>query len=793
MSAYPPHLISEAFELGNYATVALHGSQDDWQTYAALGLMGKTQAAIAGLSQFNSSDAHFYSAVAYWIGGDDQQAIQRLKAIDTDHAQNLLRLISKPQISVLAQIPWTRVGSQDWLTSANQNVRFCLQNISFHPDDLPNQPYADIHSFYDPQEPPDFYICQMVEWHLIPPNLQQLPCPIFGQTADYDLHLQVVYPWLQLFDELLVTDQSEWQDVHSLVNVPVSTFPKSFCLPATFPDLTQQERPFDMFLSGTVTHPYHPDKAKLLHQVLGIPNLKLKIVNGFDSPNSYYDNLASSKMSFTYVRHPFALPTRGLEALAMGCAIAVQKNSVLTLFVGEDEGVLTYEYDLDNLNDVLQKIIQQWSVFEPRARKGAEIIRQEFAATTVASQYLRYLTFLAAKPRNPRLEKMTDSLVQKRSILQKGWLPSYDFWQSQILQKIREENTLHLQQQMDRGVSSPAIYLDLAREFVLAEYHRSLAQLTPSGEWLSFVIATYKAGIEKFPDSLVLRFNLIRVALHFEKPAIVSESLGLLAETIKQPLSYWKIDTLDDVFPWDFCPTFFNYRQYFDLLTEQKTKGKSVDHLLGQLIIASLYYYLGHYSQDEHHFEKACKLDPHFPHYKLAYARQILRESPSKSSEKIKKAVELLLELTNSTLFLEASEMLEKLHFDDHTFDQVAREFLPRIKQFKKQVKSVENFPEVSLKPDLIQFKELQNQLLIRPALELTTSSLIRAKYTLSSFLSVTEADFRPYVYHSHSTPEVLLTRIRQMESSKFWQLRTLWFRGKWLIRQSLKTIFGRK
>ena len=209
-------------------------------------------------------------------------------------------------------------------TGIQKDGKFLVDNVSFHAADRPNTPYADVHRFYNADQPPDFYVCQMIEWHMLPPNLTELACPLLGHTADYDLHIQAMQPWLQLFDELLVTDPSERRDVRGSVVARVSTFPKSFSLPTNLPAAGRNRRDLDLFLSGTVTHPYHPDKAVLLQQILSVPDLRLKILNGFKPQDGYLSNAAASKLCVTYVRHPTAMPTRGLEALAMGCVAIVQ-------------------------------------------------------------------------------------------------------------------------------------------------------------------------------------------------------------------------------------------------------------------------------------------------------------------------------------------------------------------------------------------------------------------------------------------------------------------------------------
>ncbi|PZO41451.1 MAG: hypothetical protein DCF19_09615 [Pseudanabaena frigida] len=705
----PQNSTAELFQAGNYAAVARSGSDREWQTYAAWGLIGKASEAIAGLSRFSHlPEAVFYLAVTHWIDGNEEQAATMLEKISTPHAQNLLALIRQPQILVLAQLPWTRSGGSDLLTAIDQDQKFKVKNISFHPEDLPNRPYADIHQFYDPSHPPSFYINKMVEWHFIPPNLQELPCPIFGQTGDYDLHIQTVYPWLQLFDEILVTDPSEWQDVQKLVKVPVSTFPKSFGISDVLPPIPQKSRNIDLSLSGTVTHPYHPDKAQLLHQIINIPNLNCKIINGFVSEQDYYQNLANTKVSFTYIRHSEAMPTRGLEALSMGCGLVVQKNSVLTLFAGESEGVLTYELEADNLAIAIQRIVREWPEFEIRARKGAEIIRKEFVCSRVASQSLRFLTFLAAKPRGQRQLQPLEQLVQKRTILQKGWLPNYDLNHSQVLKCIGISNQEVLQSQLNSGNLSSHLFIDLARESILYNYHRALYNLIPVQEWFAGVIKIYQTGLEKFPKSLVLRFNYIRAVLHFGQPSEVSEVLELALEILKEDRDRWQVDVMEDVFPWDFCDRFFNYRSYFDLVTEHLTTGKSVEFDLQRLILASLSYYYGfyapyqgYYSLSLDYFRQATTLDPEFPYYKFDYAKQLIERNLLNDNTE---AGRILIELASeSILFIESWMLLEflKAHqcFSDPQLEKLARKINP----IKRQIQLLESIPSLPLKPSLDQ------------------------------------------------------------------------------------------
>jgi hypothetical protein len=746
---------ARAFEEGNLAYAALKGDPDEWTTHAALGLIGRTEAALAGLARFEYlEEARFYAAAAHWIGGNDAEALRLLKGVGTEHARNLARLIARPTIEVLAQLPWRRTPVGSLLMSAARDPKFRVRNISFQPGDLANEAYADVHRYYGPSDVPAFFICHMVEWHYVPPNIQELPCPIFGQTGDYDLHIQAVYPWLQLFDEVLVTDHSEWRDVRRLVGCPVSTFPKSFAAPDGLPPIPAGTREVDFFLSGTTSHPYHPDKARLLWQILQIPGLKLRMINGFLNYPEYFRELANAKVCCTYCRHLYAMPTRGLEALAMGCALVVEQDSVLTLFVGEKEGVLTYRYAAGDVAAPVRRIVENWDEFGPRARRGAAVIREEFNTARVASQYLRYLTFLAARPRGARPAGPAASLLQKRPVLQKGWLPSYNFHHNPVLRSIGAQTYDRLRRRTREGPASSQAYIDLLRESVLYNFHMALQESIPRGEWLAALGACFREGLARFPRSLVLRFNYIRAALHFGTPAVVQEGLAVLRETVELPAAHWQVDLMEDVFPYDFAEEFFNYRRYFDLVTESLAGGPTAEEELCRLLLASLYFYLGHYSDqyqgfysaDLDAFEAASRLDPDFAPYRLYYAERLLRTGlPAHAA----RAVDLLAALAEGSLvFLQAYELLERAEGALPRLEGLA----PLMRRAREHLRSHEPLLSAPLQP------------VVAPApapAPAATNDL---------------AALHQYIAHLHD-------RIRAMEKTKFWKLRKKWFRVKRLLR----------
>ena len=649
--------LSKTFARGDYHAAAA-GPSDRWETHAALALCGNIAPALDALRDFDRPEARFYEAVAHWLDGDEDTAARGLEECDGEHARKLLALVTKPRISVLAQLPWARMGAHTILEVGQNDPKFRVRNIGFSPSDLPNKPYGDINDYCDPNRPPDFYIAEMLEWQMVPPNIQELRCPILCHTADFDLHLQVLHPWLQLFDEVLVTDTTEHAAVTGLVRAPVTTVPKAFALPWTVPNPPNGPRDLDLVLTGSVFHSFWPDKAEMVHQALAVGDLTPFFLNGVLAETAYFETLGRSKFSIVCLRHPGATPTRGLEALAMGCTVLAQTDTVLALWVGKEQGLLTYDLAGGSLVREIETVLRDPETHASRARQGMDIVRREFDPWRVGAHYLRMATFLAARPRGARQRLEPPS--QKRPVVRKGWLPHrHDL----VLPVLREKN---MERFRNTPVSDHTIHSlnDPARELLLEhayEARKPNADLT--GDKLApLALNMYRAALRLKPDSLALRFNFIRPALHFGTETDIDEALSLAKETLEVDSNRLTLDPLDDVMPWDYCEGFFHYRAYFDLAKETLAGRRDGIADLKNLILASLHYYYGRMAKAPRHFAMAATLDPDFPVYRLWQAKDLVSRGDRASADR---ALPLLAALARKSLYaVEAWSLLKAMGYE---------------------------------------------------------------------------------------------------------------------------------
>jgi len=690
------------FSAGNYIKVALLENKSDWRTYAALGIIGFSDRAITGLQQFDCAEARFYLGVAHWIAGDEASAMHHLQHVDLPHAQNLLKLIQQPQISVLAQIE-----QQQWLSIWEHDPKFCLRHIGTSPSDVPVAPYADVREYCKDGFSPDFYICRMAEWQMIPPNISEISCPTFAHTGDYDAHIQTVYPWLKQFDELIVCEETQWEELRHITGGNVCSIIKGYSIkpnPLPSPDAPRE---IDIFVSGTLFHPYHPDKASLINQLLNLHEIKSVLIDGFVSSGTYEELTSNSKICLSHVRYPRGTQTRALESLSMGCAVIVHRENTLNLYGGEQEGIFRYDVEGESLEQTATRIVANWPAVAYAAQRGAKKIQEEFNTQRVASSYLRFLTFLAAKPRDKRAVMYNADLCHKRGILWKGWRQTSDTY--------KQMYHLSISRLVDKmsGSATPTQIIDIARDGVLEHASRTYPPVAmdfyssnndyqnADDQNLSSILEIYWSGILHFPKSLVLRFNLIRTALHLGKPHEVEAALNLAQETIRVPIEEWHIDPMEDVFPWDFFCQCFNYRGYFDAVTRQLSEQDPQPQPLAALISASIHYYLSFYFENECALlNEAISLDPEFPFYQYRYALKL--NANTIEADKLR-AVHMLMNLAeDSIIFEEAYEALVKmpphLRVPIERFERVSRKYNQSKTSIFRQRSQIENWHDPYLR-----------------------------------------------------------------------------------------------
>jgi hypothetical protein len=292
---------------------------------------------------------------------------------------------------------------------------------------------------------------------------------------------------------------------------------------------------------------------------------------------------------------------------------------------------------------------------------------------------------------------------------------------------------------------------------------------------------------------------------HLGTPEAVSEALQLLEETLSLPPGHWAVNVREDVFPEDFFPQFFNYRAYFDRVTDHFMGGKAAGPALARLVLASMHFYRGFYSPYQgfflgglDDFRRAHQLDPEFPYYQLYLADRLLaRGLPEDQAQ----AFSLLTRLTSdSFLFLHALKVVESYYPVARQGGVAGLRTTTDLLPHPNGTGGPRFRGRLPLPPDLagsalvalqvreaIEFVDSIEVPALRPArgqgAERSTALQVQLYHVPPVRAGGAEArEGNEQIQRFQQEIEQLRLRISMMETSKFWKMRKLWLRMKRLV-----------
>lgn len=683
------------FEAGVLTDAALRLDDRDWRKHAALGLLGFTGEAEAGLATADHDEARFYHAAALWIGRREDEAARLLEKLPQPHARRLLALIRKRRINVLSFMPGSRPGPFILADGGRYDPKFNVRNVSFEPCDVSNSLYADVHRLYDRHSVPDLMVCQMVEWHFLPPNLRTLPCTLIGHTSDFDLQIQAAHPWLAQFDVVLTLDSTERDKLVGTIPAPIYTFPNAFAVPPGTPGRRNpRERPIDVLITGTVYGSFHPDKMRVLQRVLEMEDANTVSYNGFLSPAHYQGLLRRSKCVIAFVRHPGTMPTRALDGLGAGCVSLVQDKSILQLYIPPGNGLLPYDpEDPTHLTSQIRAVLADYDRFHWEAEQGRLGGLDRFRPATVASQYYRFCTVIAAlrPPPAERPPSPSPWLLQKRPCCYKCWLPD-----SRELHELVREYDERVETLVEQGAPAHALHNGTAREYLafLAQETRHVVDAKVNWNLYHKAVRHLDWAVEADPLRLVPAFNRIRALLHFGNERDAVRGLAMAKEVIARGPDGYTVDAVDDVMPYDFFSDQFDYRVYFELiLAAQRAptaeERQAVEAGMKTLIVAALHHYVGRKERCLDPLRQAVRLAPGFQPYRMELVRALLRDDRLPEDAGDRREIRALLDdipfqLAGYRLCEKAARLLDG--------PDAARQVHARMRAFARNTIDIENF-----------------------------------------------------------------------------------------------------
>jgi hypothetical protein len=526
--------LEEAFEQGNFVLVADRaedGSELQGMAFVLAGLADKGVRVLSdrrGLSE----RAKVILAFGLWFLDRPRSALSVLQDCSTDGSEGfvaaeLRRLIAARRINVIQiDIPPPRQGDVDFadpLWSGHQQIgQFCLRNAATQgPNDSSvEDDFSDFVNQLPDDEKPDFILAMVNHW-FVPRNLDKSGIPLVRWTHDQDHFVHRNYDNFRLCDLNIVTTSQEHFEmsrgcgVFSASNLLTDPFSASYedTIPAA------KEKDVDILFTSTGFDFFFSDKSRFLFNVSRLSEeFNLRFVDGRLPYNDYIDTMSRARFVPVVSRVCGNPSPRWREALASGSFLLYPAH---TMFGRVTAGC--HPYRGKNFVEDIRRHLQNARSSSDAAYDHDAVLRrvdQDFAPhrTTRELQrerFLRFAAFMLVLKRALKWQQASPvSLPPPRRRL--VWLAAHTtihcFGAVNTIKKV-DEIARRIQPAKDwQDTDYNNLALTLHSCALLMHMQGAETQLPDVKKTvlLERAKAIMAEGLRQFPNSMLLRFNVIQ-------------------------------------------------------------------------------------------------------------------------------------------------------------------------------------------------------------------------------------------------------------------------------------------
>lgn len=410
----------------------------------------------------------------------------------------------------------------------------------------------------------------------------RLPCPKIGFLTDHDYFLFNRHAFAAN-DLLLTNGPVEHFEVSRLYPQPCHTY-YTLDLDYSIPHPEKREKlpkRFDVGLSGSSFVPYMREKAQFVFNLMDLPDdLSIRIIQGFLPGDAYHRFIAESRRMPMAVRFGDVLNTRIIEAVQLGCDGLNLKGNLWPELLGLNDHTAPYQYE--SLEQGIRAALAAKSDESISPERIASIDRLLPASPERETRFLKYFMFLGSQSERVALDTTPKRCsgstgiqleIQDRSALAIGK------YHSDLIQHFSAGSTAYDANKL----LNARIYL--ARSF-------------PNPELIASTAGVGEQLVQRFPNHLVLRFNLARFLFHYGQMEKAESHFRAIVDNANG----WELrEDEDDVLNYHYHIEYFPYMRYADnallklLGQADPTHGKPYTEP-AHIILSTACHYLAHLS-----------------------------------------------------------------------------------------------------------------------------------------------------------------------------------------------------
>ncbi len=507
-----------AFEAGDYLIAAQLAEPDSELKGCSLVLAGLTQQGLAVLTdeRIAGERAVLCRALALWLLDRNTEARTTLEAGrgsgSSSRVEEFRRLLDRDDINVFitgAMLPIFRDHHSASMLAPS--FKYGPITTKYVASQMPenaydyrlSDPFDEFIAGLPEEEKPDFLFALSPQW-LLPRNFHKIKQPKLLWCHDTDVFAYRSVDDFSIFDIGICGCSQEHFELsrvarlHSVANI------MSNPLNMPFPETRQPvKKDIDVIFSGSSLDPFHSEKPRFIYQLaeLNDPHV-IRIVDGHVPEKQYFDLLASSRFLAMVGRQAGAPSPRWRDALANGSCVLFPEG---TFYDEVSPGCFPYRA-CSIASDVRRNLKQ----IDRAAREHPdfmECISAEVSARFAVHRQTREKLFEIQLKYAAFLALVWQDIVpaerpQRRHVWLTPCIDSAIFGRSNVREKVAGVAANIADDELCDCVGYNAAAQLHEKLVVSFEYEDERVN-----EWASRADDYFSIGLERHPNSLLLRFN----------------------------------------------------------------------------------------------------------------------------------------------------------------------------------------------------------------------------------------------------------------------------------------------
>ncbi|MBT6292861.1 MAG: hypothetical protein HOI98_21280 [Rhodospirillaceae bacterium] len=465
----------EAFDAGNYAEAFLRSDAASPMRAMATIMCGAVAPGLEALDAPGDDRARLCAAYGHWCLGSGPAALAQLASIDGGDygtaARALEALVAAPEIPVAVITMPGGAKAKGFAEASGFDVKL----ISLPPEDF-GISWSELWAKNGGGDDPALIVGIDAFGPYFPAGLGSQGAPVALWSSDVDFFLASRHHDHASADIITVNSASECAELAARYGCRVASFPGHDSYAQNIRPGEAGAGDVDVLFTGRAFASYMRDKAQFLFALAAHddPDIRMQFLDGYLSEDEYAERLKGARIVPTHCRYPGGMPTRTIDALRAGALVLTDEARSFGDFLGDGA-------------DPFTPVSGDWMAGPKGGYAAPDMDYVFWRSPGREERYLKFCLFQSLlAPRQPKPPARNAVPVELRGY--------------EVVQGLRVYTRI-----ANLNAANPETAANYNYAAAAAFYAAILAP--EKTEFADLALQFYGAGMEAFPQSLMLRFN----------------------------------------------------------------------------------------------------------------------------------------------------------------------------------------------------------------------------------------------------------------------------------------------